>query len=113
MTLECDAWTFDGAFHKLAKDITVEVPHGYQQNEEIPIVSLTAIPLRFDKTGLEVRPRQRGEFFLGLLPQTPGDVCRRATGMLLDIGPSGQHGEPGQIRSRAKEAKQTMTCQPP
>lgn len=63
ITLGCDAWTFDGAFHKTEKTITIAVPHGYQKDEEIPISAIAAIPLRFDKTGLEQRLRQRGEFF--------------------------------------------------
>lgn len=63
ITLECDAWTFDGAFHKTEKTVSIAVPPGYQKDEEIPISALSSIPLRFDETGLEQRLRQRGEFF--------------------------------------------------
>ncbi|KAF5011009.1 hypothetical protein FDECE_2879 [Fusarium decemcellulare] len=61
--LECETWEFDGRFSKHTKNITISWPKSASEVDKIPIQSLTAFPLRFDRTGLEERLRRRGEFF--------------------------------------------------
>lgn len=63
ITLQCEAWTFDGAFKKTYMNTKIGLPRDYEQDEEIPITSLAVVPLRFEATGLEQRLRHRGEFF--------------------------------------------------
>ena len=61
ITLSCWAWMFNGSFKKYNHTITVAWPP--TNPEEIPINSLSASPLRLDKTGLRETLVKRGQEF--------------------------------------------------
>lgn len=58
--LECESWTFDGAFRKKSERLKVTWPVGESPNP-IPIVTLGAFPLRFGKQELKDSLKQRGQ----------------------------------------------------
>ncbi|KAJ0109953.1 P-loop containing nucleoside triphosphate hydrolase protein [Diaporthe amygdali] len=77
LTLKCETWSFHGSFQRDERDIMVHFPMSPARSEKVPISSLTAIPLRFDRTGLEERLMRRGRFFWN---------CRKG-GLVTSIAP--------------------------
>lgn len=61
--LTCHTWTFDGVFKLMKKQISVSLPETASVNDSIPVSSLSAWPLRLDRTDLGRKLRRRGEFF--------------------------------------------------
>lgn len=61
LLLECESWSFDGIFRRQQTTFKVDWPD--LTAESIPIPSSTIYPLRFDKSGLETRLRNRGNIF--------------------------------------------------
>lgn len=61
LRLSCWTWTFDGSFRKKPDNIVVPWPDF--REEQVPIASLVAQPLRLDKSGLEQRLEERGRSF--------------------------------------------------
>ena len=60
VTLECWTWDFDGSFRKKATQIQVSWPGNVPR---IPVTSLSAWPLRLDKSDMRERLDKRGKMF--------------------------------------------------
>ncbi|KAK4445387.1 P-loop containing nucleoside triphosphate hydrolase protein [Podospora aff. communis PSN243] len=67
VVVHCTTWSFggQGTFEKADKVFVVNWPsdHYGDDTEEIPITSLLAYPLRYDRSGLRERLRKRGTMF--------------------------------------------------
>jgi hypothetical protein len=60
LELDCWSWDFDGLFRKEKSNLSVPWP---QDSDTVPISSLRVYPLRYDRSGLEERLRNRGKQF--------------------------------------------------
>jgi hypothetical protein len=60
LKLNCWSWDFDGLFRKEKSGLSVPWP---QDSDTVPISSLRVYPLRYDRSGLEERLRNRGKQF--------------------------------------------------
>lgn len=63
ITLDCESWTFDGAFHKVEMEVVVQLPPGIQPDDKILISSLAAVPLAYEKNGMRENLIRRGSYF--------------------------------------------------
>lgn len=70
ITIECESWSFDGAFKKTTDPVRISVPLKYHAHDKIPIKALNISPLHFNPTTLRDALQQRGEIFW---------KCRRPT----------------------------------
>lgn len=61
--LECEGWTFDGAFHKVERKVIVGLPPEIQPDDKMLISSLAAVPLEYDKNGMREHLIRRGSYF--------------------------------------------------
>lgn len=63
ITIECETWSFDGAFRKVERNVRISVPSKYHAHDMIPITSLDISPLHFNPRSLRDALQKRGEIF--------------------------------------------------
>lgn len=63
ITLDCEGWTFDGAFHKVERKVVVRLPPELQPDDKMLISSLAAVPLEYEKNGMREHLIRRGSYF--------------------------------------------------
>lgn len=68
--IDCETWSFDGAFEKVIDAVRISTPSKYHAYEKIPITALKTSPLHFNPSTLRDTLQQRGEIFW---------KCRRPT----------------------------------